>query len=276
MELQELLDEMELKIEGELTPETFREAFTSTYIAKKNAVEDDEIRAAVNGKILGSIQTAMNRTAKQMGFDIDLKGKKIEESLAEFPIYYQSQIEKIKESNGKPDKQVVELETQLNKWKQDYGQLETQHKTLADEFNGFKTDKDNEIKNFKIQHQYNDVFSKIPMDEKANPFLIKGLKSTFQEGYQLALDENEQLEVRDKSGAKIAKANNNGFLSLEDVLKKLAEDAGVLKKNNLPASGATRTFVQPPAPTNTNPNLVNRAAGRAEELRAAMARSQGK
>lgn len=258
--LADFLEEIGLKPETLEDKTKLVETFTNTFIGRSNALEDPDIIKRIVGKETAVIEQRFKKVAKEAG--IDFAGSNIHEQIDHFGGELSKTISTLKEAKGKPDKQTEIILQDYEKLKGDYGQLKGIHEQTIGELESVKKSKDDEIKSFKIDLHKKEVLSKIPIDKsnKALPYIMEGLETTFNKKFVLALNDQGETELRDREkGALIAKPNNNGFLSVQDAYTQLAEEAGILVKNN--AASSTAKPFQPAQPqtqnNNSNPNWIH-------------------
>lgn len=213
------------------TIEKAKEHFDNTFIAKKLAPENDEIRSSIMGELGGKIMT---KAAQVFGLSKgEVKDKKIEEIL-EFGV--SKLTGKIKEledaSKNTNDETVRKLTGEVEKLRLDYGTTKEMLQKKEDEFTTYKSGVATEKKNYKINSKIEESKKKLSFKDGITPFEQKGFDTTIKE-YQFDMDEKEEtIIIRGADGKQVPNVANSGAIKLDELLEKIANDGNLLKKNN--------------------------------------------
>lgn len=257
------------------TIEQINEFKENNWIGRKVAATDPDIISAATGRVTGAGLTALKRSLKEFGFELDpeeIKGKKFEEIIElGFKEKLGSKIAALEEAaKSGNDKKANEALAQLELERKKLKELEEISENRLNELNTIKQNAANEIKSYKINDKYGKVRSAIPFSEGANEFTIKGFENHIKENYQIDLDEQENIIVMDKQGNRIKNQNGTDFENLENILKKEADKAGILKKNNANTTNPPIIRTLPttqPQDNNTGIQPNKKAIAAAEALR---------
>lgn len=209
----------------------------------------DPIVSKATGQRLGSIQTKLVSSTKELGLDMnhaDFKDKTIEDLI---PVVFGGIAEKIK-SGQKPDSK---LQAELDRIKGEYSSLkesasgyETKMKELSD---NFATEKSNWLK----EHAENEAWKKINFSPKANDLTKIGFEATIKSAYESMVDENGNIypvyKTGDKKGSRVANPHKiTEHLKWEDLLLSEA------KKSDLLADPHNGKPTKPEGSGQQNPN----------------------
>jgi len=239
MEVNDLLKIIEFNIPDgkelkDITVEEVQDDFRTKYIGKNIAHEVDDIRNKILGKEWGTFETAFKRLAKELEIDVkDLGGKK--EDIDKLTEALKIKVSAIKESAGKTkDQKLIELETEIEKYKSDYKTVLSQNETLQTELNTGKSEFESFKTNLNLNQKIEEARSKLAFSEKADKYVKKGFYDEFAEKYKVELsadnDSEDGLRITDKSGNRVSAGSK--FMKLEDILNKELKEAGYLKLNN--------------------------------------------
>lgn len=245
MEIKDIFEYLGVSTEID-SVDKFKSAFNGKFLPLEQAHTNEEVVSKVIGKKFGSQKTVAKRIAKE--FDIDLD----EEILKQEP-------EKIFEHISKSAKtKIEELDTlvktngddAIKEWQEKYQKVEakakdyeTSTKSLREELDKVKKDKDESIRSFKINAVKKDILSGLKFSKSANDFARKGFEATIAEKYVIDFDDKDEPYVADvKTGQRMPNPNKAGdFLGIKDVFAMEAESGGLLEKNNA-AEFTPKTF----------------------------------
>lgn len=213
--------------------EKFKEHFNSSFVNKEKAHLDETVKSRATGDVLRRISSKVANELGDFGIKTsDFEGKPFEEVVSVAAQNAKQRIQELSESQGKPDKRYQDLESQFQTIKQERDQFKGQLSQVAGEFETFKAQKDNEVKNWKIGIKLNEVKSKITFVDGISDIQRKGFESVLNE-YKFDLDETDNLVVKDNNGNFIpSKSKAGAFADAYEVMDFLADANGLKKKNN--------------------------------------------
>lgn len=231
MEVKDILTALDIKAED---IDGFKKAINEKFIPKSQAMDDDEIKGKITGKITGAFTTNAKRVFGLSNEDV--KDKKWEDILE---LGVQKQNERIKEledlasaNNGEKEKELTsKLEKAAKKADEYKNLLETASQTLAQK----ETEFTSTIKGMKVSSFFDKakekVSSKLKSDiSEAERFY---LDSKLKENIIVDFDDNGEPLVLGKDGKRLTNPNKVGaFFSLEEAIEKEAETLNLIKKNN--------------------------------------------
>lgn len=236
------------KIETEEDFNNFTEAFNQKFVPKETAHEYDDVKAKVIGKRMGEINSQLVAFGKAIGQDVSyekLKEKKVEEVLSDFSNVVSTRFQEL-ESKAKDghDKKLNDLQKELEEksksvtsYKEALEQVQTQLQEKESQFT-------NEIKNFKIQTKLKDVKASVNWVDGITDVQRAGFDTIIGSNYRFDLDENDNVVVTDKDGKLIPLKDKAGaFADVNSVFASVAEQNGLVKKNNLDYNKKVVTFV---------------------------------
>lgn len=242
MELKDVL--AKLGIDKAENLDQFTDQFNKTYVGRQIAVDDDEIKKQVVGRITGGISTSMKRE-----FELDAKeieGKKVEDILALGVAKLKSKITELETNATKTkDEAVAEWQTKADKYKKEAGEYKGQidglSKVLEDTKGNFEKEKKSWVINQKYGDSYKKVFSQFAEEVAKDTLKVEGFNTLVSKNFQFDTDDNNELLVYDKEGKRIPSTAKIGtFLTPEEALMKIATENKLLKMNE----GNKKTVVQ--------------------------------
>jgi len=256
MEIKDIAGYLGIELTEEDNLDTFKNKFSSSFIRKDRAAEDEDVAKAVMGKQTREYATEIKRVAKESGIELTEEEAKlpVNDLLRLIPTKkdetYTSQIQKLKEGAKKPSEAVQE-------WEQKYNQLSTKYEDTVNLLNNTKStlqEKENEFvtfqKNFKKNEAVKDVWSKANefiSDQKDEMSKI-GFQSYINQKYTIDIDEDTPIILKD--GHRIENPNKAGdWLDPVTTIRMEAEAKGMLKVTD--PSKVTPT-PQAPKPQNFN------------------------
>jgi hypothetical protein len=227
-----------LGIEGVETIDQFREKVSETFVSRKLALEDDEIKSKVTGRITGSITTALKKAYELDSKDIE--GKKVEEILAIGLQKSSGRVKSLEEELTKTrDEVVVDLQAKAEKYKNEFVQYKTQAETLQQALQERELNFLNEKKGWVINQKFQETFKEVQSDfaEEAlkDSLKLKGFNSLIAEKYKFDLDDDGNFSAFDKDGKRIENKSKVGaFMTPKEVLIKEATENKMLKMSQKP------------------------------------------
>lgn len=253
VELKDILTYLDIKAEEgkELSFEDVKTHVQTKFVPvdhlqQRQDLLDPFIKAAV-GQIAGSTQTAIISNAKDLGVEVthkDFEGRKLTEVIPEIFGKVKSALDEYK--GKKPDEQLIAK----------LAQRETEYKTLADQFNGVKSEYDG----YKQQVQFEKVsatknlvkqqsFGAISFKTNASELEKTGFKALIENDYDLEVDENGNSfaihKNGDKKGSRVQNpASATSFLKFDELVKMKAAELKLIAD---PREGqpARSTYQQP-------------------------------
>jgi hypothetical protein len=254
-----------LGIEGVENLDQFTEKFNKSFVSRQVALEDDELKSKITGRITGGLSTLFKREFELENKDIE--GKKVEEILT-FGV--QKMRSKLAEYEANAGKQKSEIEAELlgkvekyKKTTEDYkGQLDGLSKTLEEKQNLFEKEKKSWVINQSYGESYKKVFSQFAEDVTKDPLRVEGFNTVVSKTFQFDLDETGNLSVFDTQGNRVANPNKIGaFLTPEEALLKIATENKLLKLNDAKQTAVKQTVTQTTQQTSNgatrqHPNLA--------------------
>lgn len=202
----------------------FKEAFESTYIRRENVTQDESITSQIIGRRMGSLDTAINRTFKNAGLELDTEGKKVEEiiemGVSAIQDRYKDQISKLEDEGLKnSDEALIEARKLQEKWENKYKEEKALRESTANEFSAYKEESANRIRQNTIGSFVEQAYNRATFREGITELESKGFKDIIKESYKFDLDENNTLVVTDVEGKRIPNEKISGtFMSFDDVI----------------------------------------------------------
>ena len=255
MEIKDLTEYLGIQLGEDATIDTFKESFSTQFVRKDRAADDEEIQKAIFGKQTREFATEVKRAAKESGIELSEEEAKlpVKDLVRLLPTkkdeFYTGQIEKLKEGTKKPSEAVQE-------WEQKYNQLNNKYEDTVSLLNNTKStleQKEQEFvtfqKNFKKNEVVKDVWS------KANSFISDTASELEKTGFVPYINSNYTIDLEDdkpiilKDGHRIPDPNKAGeFLDPITAIKIEAEKNKILKVSNpdkvKPQSTPAPTFNQ--------------------------------
>jgi hypothetical protein len=224
--------------------EDFKTEVSKKYIARDKVHEDEDIRAAIVGKTLGSAENEVIKHFKSVGVEFEpgeVKGKKLSEVVKigsdKIVTNYTTQLEELKASGGGNTKEFEKITKQLGEYKTKFEQerdlREKAAKELEDSKLGFETEK----KNLTIGQQVKELLGAVKYKTAGIPEpMIKTIKTGFESevkrSYKFDLNDKGELIVLDSNGKQVENAKKVGeYLSPLEAIKNLAVENGVWDEN---------------------------------------------
>lgn len=229
------------------TIEQFKDALHKKYVSREVAVDDDEIKNKVTGKVLGSIETRLKR---EFGLtEEEVKDKKVSE-LVELAATRQkakiSELEKAIKDGGKGGEELVKLQEELALQRKIAADNEALARANATKLEEREQAHKQELQSFEVRFKLDQLKAGISWAESANQFARKGWENHIAENYNFAMVDGK-LIATDKAGNQIRNEKGTGNLTAEELLKLEAEKAGLVKKAGAanPTPTPTQRAAQP-------------------------------
>lgn len=209
-----------------------KDAFHKKYVSRQIAIEDEDIKSKVTGKVLGTLDTKVRR-AFELTED-EAKGKKVSELIELGEAKVKAKVEELqaKIKNGKTDgddEAVKKLQDELSETKRRAKEFETVAAESVNQVNILKETHQKELQGFEVNFKLSNLKAEITWADSANVFAKKGWENHIAENYTFAMNDGK-LIVTDKEGNQIKNDNGTGFISPKDLLTKEADKAGLIKK----------------------------------------------
>lgn len=239
MELKEVLNYLGFDAEKVKTIDDLKGTFEKEFVRTSTLNEENELIKPILGKTYGTLENELKKIAKKFEVDMDefKDAKKVSEK-AELLI---SKIASIKDSKINEfktkleqgsDEKLTAAEKKAEKLARELKEKEALLEATVNDFNGFKQNSANELKNFKLNTVKSSIFNGLKYNSQATDLAKKGFLATIHEKYEFDLDEKEQPIIRTKGGTQIKSDKVAGaFLTPDEVIKKEAIDAGLYEVN---------------------------------------------
>ena len=241
----ELIEGLE---KGDKKPEDFKNFINTTFISKTMALDDEDIKGKIVGKLIGGITTKLKAVG---GLDKkEIEGKKIEDIIDLLGVKHTTALDEIKKQNtGTADEAVKALNTKIEKLQRERDDFKGINETLNTKLAETQTTFDSKIKEFKLTNKLTGIHSKIPFKDGMTEIEKSGFNALLSNNYKFDLDENDNEIVYDKAGNKIKSQSGTKFMTVEELIIQEADKNNLIKKNN--AGGQRQTFFTPGTPNGT-------------------------
>lgn len=240
--------------EGQDSLEKFQEFFASKFIAKDKAISDPEIISKMEGRRIGSINTAFNRLfGEKLGISSDdLKQQKLEDVLSNLKDKYDDEINDIiSKSKDGTDKRLSDMQKQLEDKDRSISSYKSTIEKLETDFNQFKDKSATEMNDYMVNHQLSEQMGKLNFKDGITEIEKAGFKTIIAGNLKFQLDQNKKLVVRDSNGNPIAsKKSAAEHANPLEALNHLADQNSLLRKNN--ASNQNGNVSKTVVPTTVN------------------------
>lgn len=230
-------------------PEDFKELadlktkFDAEFIRTSAITEDSEPVKKILGKTFGTLENEIKKVAKGFDIVIDFEGadyqanKKVADKF-KFVLNTHNEASKLiiddltaKAGLGN-DEKIKDLTTKIEKHQQKTKDLQALLDSTKGEYETFKTTKETEIKNTKLNVHKSEIFSKAKFIPDTNDFTKKGFLDTFQEKYKIDLDENDKPVIMDKAGNRLISTKVSGtHKTVDEVLEEELINAKLFPSN---------------------------------------------
>lgn len=267
-EVLSILDVGEVKTLDEL-----KDKMNKKFVTRQTAFDDEEIRTKATGKVASILQRKLKEEFELS--DEEVKDKKIEEVATIAATKFKSKLEALEtESKKTTDQAVLDWQAKYDKVKKEAGE----YKVKVESYDTLIKQKDQEYstkeKSWKINSVYSKAKEKVSAEYHSGVKELEliGFEKKINDTYQLDIGENEEVLIYDRKTQKRVEdtAKLGSFLSLEELLKREANTAGLLKKNEgggagkqtLVISGNTQQGGQTKSQDFVNKNLSSSAKKR--------------
>jgi hypothetical protein len=246
-------------LESYESAEDFKKAYEQKFIARSAITEDGDLMKELAGRINGPYESAIRKTIKESGIEIDnkdLNGLQIPEIFKAVVdkgfVPLREQLAAFQESGSGGGDEVMKKE--LGKWKEKAEKFNSQateykelHTKLTDELEQVKSGFENEKKSIKIETQVSDIFGKIKfktggLSPEATDMIKKGFQNEVKSNFKFDLDDAGKLVILSSDGKKVTDKKESGkILEPFDAVKNFAVDNKIWEDN--PHSGKTTRVV---------------------------------
>lgn len=243
LEAKEILDYLGIKIEDTKTVDEFKTSFDKDFIKQSMITEDSEPVKKIVGKIYGTLENEIKKIAKEVELDIDFEAedfkllKKVNEKFkfvtGKVEDKYKNTISDltIKASQGNDDK-VKEWEDKYKKAEDKLKEKNTLFNSLKGEYDSYKVDTENKIKNSTLNIHKKEIFGKAKFAEGTKDLEKKGFWTTIGEKYIIDIDENETPIILNSKREKIVSKKTAGtFMTPEEVIEEELISANLYQLN---------------------------------------------
>jgi len=241
MELKDVLGYLGLDAEKVKTLDDLKGTFEKEFVRVSTLNEESEYIKPILGKTFGTQENELRKIAKKFEVDFDADEFKEAKRVSEKADILVSKIAEMKDSKIKEfetkllqgsDEKLTAAEKKAEKLAKELQEKNSLLEATANDFNQFKQTAASEMKNFKLNHVKSNVFGSIKYNSQATDLAKKGFLATIAEKYEFDFDEKETPIIRVKGGTQIKSDKVAGaFLSLEEVIKKEAIEAGLYEVN---------------------------------------------
>lgn len=246
MDFKEILTTLDLPADID-SMDKFKEHFQKKFVSKATAWDDEDIRKKATGQVTGILTRKI--AAEFELSDEDLKEKKIEDIISLSSSKYKSKIEDLtKEGKKDYDQKLADYETKTERLKKEAMEFKAQNEGLVKTY----SEKENEWKTEKKNWAINSVFSKakesvsVNFNSDVDDLKKLGFDTLIANKYKFDLSETDgEILVYDKSTNKRVENTDKlgSFYSVEEILKKEAAVAGLIKMNDANAQRQQTTTV---------------------------------
>lgn len=232
----EIAEIIGFKIENEetTTAEQIKAFMDEKFVSREHAPKDEKITKAVFGKVLGSARTKAKKLFELDGKEVD--GKDIEDIFEDIHAKHTAALAAAKEAGGVgKDKRVADLEALLADKDKSIAAYKTGLSEKEAKIVELNTTYDTNLKNYKKTDKIEKLKSALPFidDYGKKEVLRTGFESIIHSKYKFDLNDRDDLEVFTSDGNPIKHPKKTGeFLKPDELLYQVAEEQGLLKKNN--------------------------------------------
>lgn len=228
----------------------FKEQFQSKFIVKENVIKDPELTDKIYGKIMGSQMTKIRQMFKEEGVEFsedETKSVKKNDELFMLGLNklkgsFVNQIEEVKKtSTTGTDDRLKDYEAKLQKLEKEKNDIKNAWKSTGEEFEKYKFDVANTIKNKEIEFKLSKAKEVLKMRPKINDAERAGFEAIMRNKLKFDLDDNGQLVTLNANGERIkSKVKAGDFMPAEEALQDIINELGL---------GDTNPHAGKPAPS---------------------------
>lgn len=239
METKDILDYLGIQADS---MDELKAQFSQKYMTEKGIHENRELLAKFTGRTLAKISQSIIGKAKEDEIEItdgEFKDKPVEDIFSEltgrYKSRYESQIRDLNAQIGKTGEEAVKpWQEKVTKFESALADEKRAKQEIAQQFEAYKKDSDNRIKETRIQYLRKDIMSGIDYDPQqiGDPLKKEGWESHVSKNFRLDYDEHDNPIITDNQGRKIPNPKKaDEWLSPKDVLSMEADKLGLTKKN---------------------------------------------
>lgn len=259
MELKDLLKTLDLEDAKDL--ESFKEKFKTKFITRNDAINDDEVKSHLTGKITGAIKTLAKRTFGLTNQEIE--GKQWEDIIELGASKKEATIEDLKKVTSQTSEQSLkDLQLKLEKANESNTELKKANELLSNTYTNEKGEWEGKYKGLKVTNHLENAKSKLSSKLISELSQVQriGFDASLKENLVIDFDEKDEIIVKGKDGKRIPNPAKVGtYLNLEEALEFEADKLGLVKKNN--GAGTNQQFFQQPNQGQQNNNNNNNNNG---------------
>lgn len=252
MELKDLLKTLDLEDAKDI--ESFKEKFRSKFISRNEAINDDEVKSHLTGKITGALKTLAKRTFGLTNQEID--GKQWEDIIELGAAKKEATIEELKKQSSQTSEETLkELQSKLEKANKANIELKENNDLLTTTYNNDKSGWEGKFKEFKIKNHLETAKSKLSnkMLSELSQVQRLGFDASLKDNLIIDMDDKEEIVVKNREGKRIPNPAKVGtYLNLEEALELEADKLGLIKKNN--GNNTNQQLFQSQSTNNNNNN----------------------
>lgn len=234
IEVKDIAEILGFTVKDTTTAEEVKTFLDEKFVSREHAPKDEKIKAAVFGKTVGSIKNSVKKLFEFEPKFVDEND--IEVLLEEGKKKFDGLLSAAKETGkeGK-DKKYADMEILIADKDKSLGSYKTALQEKEDKINELTTTYTDGLKNYKTEHKLSELKARLPFieDYKTKEVLRAGFESVLKSKAKFSLNDKDELEVFTADGNPIKHPKKTGeFLKPDEYLSQLAEEQGLLKKNN--------------------------------------------
>lgn len=241
MEAKDVLNYLGYDPEKIKSVDELKSTFEKDFVRASTINEDNEFIKPILGKTFGTQENELKKIAKEFEIDLESDDFKEAKKVTDKVKLFTKKVAELKDMSIKDlqtklsqgtDEKVKEYETKLERTKREAKEKEALLNQTIEEFNLFKQNSANTLKNFKLDIIKKDAFGQIKYNSTANDLSKKGFLATIAEKYEFDLNDNDEPIIRTKGGTQIKSDKVAGsFMTPIEVLQKEAIDMGIYETN---------------------------------------------
>lgn len=244
LELGAVFERLSMDPEKVTTLEEFNTAFEGKFFTKKQIKADKGLTEGLIsdalGNRMGTLQTVFKRDMKGAGFELlpedtkDEEGKPIplEQIFSSTAEKIKAHVEEIqKTADQGDDEKVKELTEKLKRATSDFKEVRESAKELTLELEQVREGHAKEFKQHDIRSRKDELIRGISLVDNISDISKEGLEARLDK-LNWDIDENDKFVVTDADGNLFMDEKGFDDLTPKQAVDKIADDAGLLKKNN--------------------------------------------
>ena len=223
------------------TDEDFAEQFNKKFLTEDQIFKDEPTRNRIFGKTLGSVKTGIKKIFGEVG--VNFSSEELEKGTPEaitqlgaqrMNEFFANQKTELEKTAGlSADEKIREAQETIGKLNSKIKDYDTLVKQKATEFESLNQASKNELKNYKRNSVYKDVFGSINWNPDKDDYSRTGFIAKMKEKYTIDLEDDDNDFIVDNSTGQRIKADgsHSTFMKPKDVIKMEAEKAGMAAIN---------------------------------------------